>query len=37
MIRYDITRGSVPPLLNVLIHPFQLPTRWNLTRPKNFT
>jgi hypothetical protein len=24
------------PLLNVLIHPCQLPAGWNLTRPNNF-
>jgi hypothetical protein len=25
------------PLLGVIIHPFQLPARWNLTRTNNFT
>jgi hypothetical protein len=25
------------PLLGAIIHPFQLPARWNLTRPNNFT
>jgi hypothetical protein len=25
------------PLLGVVIHPFQLPAGWNLTRPNNFT
>jgi hypothetical protein len=25
------------PSLGVILHPFQLPTKWNLTRPNNFT
>jgi hypothetical protein len=31
------TRPSMMPLLGVVIHPFQLPAGWNLTRPNNFT
>jgi hypothetical protein len=30
-------RPSVMPLFGVIIHPFQLPARWNLTRPNNFS
>jgi hypothetical protein len=30
-------RPFVMPLLDVIIHPFQLPAGWNLTRPNNFT
>jgi hypothetical protein len=29
-------RPSVMPSLSVIIHPFQLPARWNLTKPNNF-
>jgi hypothetical protein len=30
-------RPSVMPLLGVVIHPFQLPAGWNLTRTNNYT
>jgi hypothetical protein len=36
-VKWHHSRPSVMPLFGVLFHPFQLPARWNLTRPNNFS